>query len=213
MINKDLEKKAESGDPAVMRELAFEYLREAKECGKGGKSDKKLVLKALDWMGKSASKGDAEAQHEMADILRREEDYEMAFKFEKSSAEQGYIPAYYNLALHYQDGIGTDVDPEMTFYWCNKAVESGDVEGKSFLGTCYWLGTGTEKDFEKAFFWINQAADEGSAAAKRKLGLAYTEGLMRLKVDEEKGWALLQEAADMGDEEAIERIKLKKKKK
>lgn len=213
MINEDLKKKAESGDPIAMRELAREYHRESKERGKGGKLDKDLFNKALDWMNESAAKGDAEAQHEMADVFRNQENYELSFRLEKDSAEQGYIPAYFNLAIHYKDGIGTEVDPEMAFYWYGKAAENGDVEGKKSLGGCYLLGVGTEKDFEKAFFWTNQAANEGSAAAKRVLGCAYMEGYMRLKVDEEKGWALIQEAADLGDQEAIDIIKQRKRKK
>lgn len=211
MINEDLIKKAESGDPVAMRELAREYHRESKERGTGGKLDIDLFDKALDWMNKSAIKGDAEALHEMADVFRNnEERYDFSFQLQRSAAEQGYIPAYYNLAVHYNDGIGTDADPEKAFYWYKKAAESGDVEGKNYLGICYLLGSGTEKDFEKAFFWINQAANEGSANAKMRLGCAYAEGYMRLKVDEEKGWALIQEAADLGDQKAIDLIKQKK---
>jgi TPR repeat protein len=211
MINEDLKRKAESGDIAAMRELAREYHREAKECGTGGKLDEDLFNIALDWMQEAAVKGDAEAQHEMASVCMNEEDsYDLAFQLERSSAEQGYIPAYYNLAVFYHDGIGTDVDPEMAFYWYNKAAENGDTEGKNYLGVCYLKGFGTEKDFEKAFFWINQAAEEGSANAKMRLGCAYAEGYMRLEVNEEKGWALIQEAADLGDQKAIELIKQKK---
>ena len=210
MINEDIKRNAEFGDPVAMRELSREYLREAKECGMNGNLDEDLIEKALDWMQEAAMKGDAEAQHEMADVVRNEEDYELSFELEKNSAEQGFIPAYYNLAVHYRDGIGTEVNPEMAFYWYNKSAESGNVESKNSLGICYLLGSGTEKDFEKAFFWINQAANEGSANAKMRLGCAYAEGYMRLKVDEKKGWALIQEAADLGDQKAIELIKQKK---
>ncbi|WP_461256748.1 tetratricopeptide repeat protein [Treponema sp. R80B11-R83G3] len=216
MINEDLKKKAESDDPVAMRELAKEYFGEAEEAQESSK-DKKLIedllMQSYDMWEKSALKGDAEAQHEIAGIARFEEDFERSFKFEKKSAEQGYVDAYYDLATHYKQGVGTDVDLEMGFYWYEKAAKNGDVEAKRALGSCYLLGSGTEKDFEKAFFWINQAAKEGSARAKRILGAAYIEGYMRLKEDKEKGWALMQEAADLGDQEAIDLLKQEKRKK
>lgn len=210
MINQDIKGKAESGDPVAMFELSKEYLREAKEKGKKGKMDEDCLTEALKWLQESALKGNAEAQHEMADVCRGEEDFEWSFKFEKMASDQGYTDAYHNLAFHYENGIGTDVDSDMAFHWYSKAAESGNADDKGSLGRCYFVGLGTQQDFEKAFSLLDQAANEGSATAKRILGVAYMEGLMRLTANKEKGRTLLQEAANLGDQEAVELLKQKK---
>jgi TPR repeat protein len=160
-------------------------------------------------MRESAQKGDAEAQHEMADFFRNDEgddeSNELSFQFERSSAEQGYIPAYNNLAVHYDEGIGTNADQKMAFYWYKKAAENGNTNAKYNLPTYYMEGKVTPQNNNQAFYWAEQAANDGYVKAKTKLGAFYIEGI-GVSPDKEKGLSLLHEAAASGDELAKEVI-------
>lgn len=145
--------------------------------------------------------GDAEAQHQMADVHRAQDDYVTAFRLEMKSALQGHPKAQYNVAVHHRDGLGTPIDEEQEFYWYQKAAENGVTEAKCSVGLCFLHGRGTLQNFEKAFYWLKAASNEGHAAAKRNLAGIYFEG-HGVPADNEKGLALLRESAALGDEKA-----------
>jgi TPR repeat protein len=177
-------------DAAIMREKAARYLKE-------GNYDEALSL-----MQQAAELGDAEAQHELADVFRAENDLAAALEWEKKAAEQGYPKAQYNLAIHYRNGLGTSVDSGQQFIWCQKAAENGFADAMHGLAVCYLHGTGTSKNFEKAIHWLEQASNAGNAGAKTRLAGAYYDGI-GVPADKEKGLSLLCEAAALGDEKAI----------
>jgi len=189
-------KKAESGDTAAMRALAMAY-------GKGDGVDQD-VEEAERWTEKAANLGDAEAQSEMANILRiYNRDLNKAFDWEQRAAEQGLPQAQHNLAVCFQDGIGTSANPEKMFYWYKKAAENGYTESKRILANCYIRGNGTSPDIKQGVYWMQQAAGEGDAEAKMRLGTYYIEGI-GCPVNKRKGLSLLREAAILGNEKAKE---------
>ena len=188
--------KAEADDPVAMRELALAYVN--------GQGVDQNLEKAEHWIEKAASLGDAEAQHEMADVIRATDgDPVEAFRWEQKAAEQGFPPAQNNLAFCFQNGTGTTKNPEKQFFWYQKAAENGITESQHQLAQCFLHGIGTSQDFQQAIYWLQQASDGGHAIAKRKLGAAYMQG-MGVAIDNEKGLALLNEAASMGDQTAKE---------
>ena len=188
--------KAESGDTAAMRTLAMTYFK-----GDGVDPD---VEEAERWLERAAKLGDAESQSTMAGMLRTgNRDVNRAFYWEQKAAEQGFSLAQHNLAVCFQNGIGTSVNPERMFYWYQKAAENGYTESKRILARCYVRGDGIPQDLEKAVYWLQQASDEGDAEAKKMLGAAYIEG-MGCSVDNIRGLSLLREAASLGNENAKE---------
>jgi hypothetical protein len=193
MYSHDLRQRAESGDTEAMRELAMAYAS-----GNGIAAD---LDEALSWIERAAYAGNAEAQSEMADICRGENDFTASFEWEQKAATQGLPQAQYNLAIHYRDGMGTAENPDQQFYWFQKAAQKGHLEAKNSLAVCYLNGWGTLQDFAQAIRWLEQASDEGHAPAKTRLGAAYIEGI-GVSADKVKGLSLLQEAAALGDEKA-----------
>jgi TPR repeat protein len=192
MSDKPWEKNA-SEEAIRLRKKAVSYMEQEN-------LDEDGVKEALGLIEKAAELGDAEAQSEIADVFRTQNDLETALYWEKKAAEQGYPKAQNNVAYHYQNGLGTPVDPGQQFYWYKKAAENGFTESIHSLAVCYLVGVGTAQNLNEGVAWLKRAVADGHAAAKRRLGAAYIEGVGGLAPDAEKGWALLREAADSGDE-------------
>jgi TPR repeat protein len=107
-----------------------------------------LLLEAA-WLG------DAEAQFEYYELIRREaieignysnpEEEERIFDFLHKSASQGYAKAQVTLAVCYKDGDYFVADPQKEFYWYKKAAENGLKEVKLQVAFRYLNGKGTKK--------------------------------------------------------------------
>jgi len=194
-----LKEKAESGNTKAMRELAMKYMK-----GDGVRAD---MDEGFEWVEKAAKRGDAESQYDLADMIRAMDGpLNEYFYWIQKSAEQGFPMAQHNMAICFQDGVGTPVDPGKQFFWLQKAAESGLAESQHQLAQCFLHGVGTPEDHQQAIYWLQRASDGGHAVAKRKLGALYMQGT-GVEADEEKGRALIQEAASLGDQAANELLK------
>jgi len=189
MYNKELLKKAESGNPGAMRDLAMAYLK--------GDGVTPNPIEAMTWIEKAAKLGDAEAQAAIADILKGNGDYKSAFEWEEKAANQGRLVSQYNLSIYYREGKGTAKNLENEFYWLQKAAQGGHTNAKHDLALCYAEGTGTTKDYTQAVKWWEQASKEGNAEGKASLGSCYYYAL-GVTEDKEKGLQLWKEAAAQG---------------
>jgi len=190
----DLLKRAESGDPDAM----YQYAKQVETSG----DDADVVMH---WLRKSAERGHAKAQHDLANACAERKMIEEAFAWEQKAANQGHPEAQIYLAVYYREGIGTAINYDKYFYWCTKAAESGNTDGKHALAVCYIAGQGTTPDFDKAAHWLKQAANEGHANAKARLGAFYIEGY-GVSENKNKGISLLREAVRLGDESAKEML-------
>lgn len=199
MSDKEWQKNDNSSEAVILREKARLLFEKVKI----GQAD---IDEVLSLMLQAAELGDAEAQSEVADAYRAEDDHVNAFRWEKKAAEQGYPKAQHNVAFHYQNGLGTPANPEQEFYWYQKAAENGLAEAKHSLAVCYLIGTGTPQDIKKGIHWLEQASNDGHAGAKTRLAGAYYDGI-GVPADKEKGLSLLREAVALGDKKAKELLK------
>lgn len=78
-------------------------------------------------------------------------------------------------------------------------AEAGDVDAQNRLAHLFRYGEGTVIDYERAAYWSQRAADQGSGYAMTVLWSFYKDGLGVPK-DEERAQALLEQAAEHGDE-------------
>ena len=69
-------------------------------------------------------------------------EFELAVKYFRLAAEQGYAPAQNGLGDCYSSGLGVDQDNDETFKWYSKAAEQGYPAGQGNLGFCYETGLG-----------------------------------------------------------------------
>ena len=57
-------------------------------------------------------------------------DYATAFTILEPLAKTGDAPAQHNLAVLYQDGLGTTADAKQALHWYEKAAAQGDEEAQ-----------------------------------------------------------------------------------
>lgn len=103
-------------------------------------------------------------------------DYTTAFKVLEPLAKKGDATAQHNLAVLYQDGLGTQADAKQALYWYEKAAAQGEPEAQFMTGLMYSDGTGTAQDYKKAAYWYEKAAQKGHAEAQNNLAARYATG-------------------------------------
>ena len=92
------------------------------------------------------------------------------------AANQGYVPAEYELGRIYLYGRGIPVDYAQAFIWERKAAEQGDPRAQRDLAFMYERGFGVTADPAQAAEWNQKAATQGNAEAQLHLAKALDEG-------------------------------------
>lgn len=92
------------------------------------------------------------------------------------AANQGYVPAEYELGRIYLYGRGINTDYAQALVWERKAAEQGDPRAQRDLAFMYERGFGVETDPAKAAEWNRKAAMQGNAEAQLHLAKGLNEG-------------------------------------
>jgi TPR repeat protein len=92
------------------------------------------------------------------------------------AANQGYVPAEYELGRIYLYGRGIPVDYAQALIWERRAAEKGDPRAQRDLAFMYERGFGVAVDPAKAAEWNQKAATQGNAEAQLHLAEALDEG-------------------------------------
>ena len=150
---------------------------------------------------KDADNGDAEAQFfvflfELLGIGSRAADPNEMLTYLRTSAENGYALAQYELALSYAMSGLADGYANAKL-WYEKAAEQGLPMAQNNLGNMYYRGKGIPADYQKAYALFAAAAEQGIAEAQTNLGemLANGDGVQQ---DLERAFELFYQAANAG---------------
>ena len=161
------------------------------------------------------------------------QDYQLAFKWYLQAARHMRTEGYLGLAQIYHDGLGTDRDDTQALSYALQADEKGLTGGNSIWGTddpraskaaacrlaseIYIHGQGVAFDAKTARYYLHKAAEygdkdaitltlrdaaQGDSNARFVLSLLYSAGEF-LPGDTAKSEALLSQAADQGDVDAM----------
>lgn len=121
------------------------------------------LAKAAHYYTLASELGDAGAQCSLASICLMKETPEgrkESFGWLQKSAEQGFMAAEFNLALHYESGWGTPKDKAQAALWYRKAYEHGSIAAASRLGQAYVDGgDGRSQDLVEAWVWLTLGAN------------------------------------------------------
>ncbi len=132
--------------------------------------DKELAYK--NWLP-LAIQGDARAQFFLSVLYEQwtggVEDRNSAKRWLTASANNGFIPARFNLGNNYHLGKYGRVNNKMSAHWWQQAAIQGFVEAQYYLGTIYYWGEGIEFDLKESFYWFDKAAKSGSQRARAAL--------------------------------------------
>jgi TPR repeat protein len=93
------------------------------------------------------------------------------------AANQGYVPAEYELGRIYLYGRGIPVDYAQALVWERKAAEQGDPRAQRDLAFMYERGFGVAADPAQAAEWNRKAAMQGNAEAQLHLAKGLDEGV------------------------------------
>ena len=111
----------------------------------------------------------APAQNNLGVMILKEEilgSAERAIELFRMSAEQGHVPALFNLGLSYAEGQGVVRNYKQAAEYFTKGAVQGDEESQYNLGLMYANGQGVEKDLETAYFWLQVAKHGGIGEAE-----------------------------------------------
>jgi AcrR family transcriptional regulator len=159
--------RADSGDAAAQRDLAFAYLR-----GVGVAKDPAAAAR---WAQAAAEQGDVEAQYLVACLTRDgvgiPRDAARAFDWFTKAASAGQLKAMHNLAIAYVQGQGTQKDEAAGAAWFARAAAGGYVDSAFDLAVLYEKGQGVTQDAREALRWYRTAASKGDGEAATRARL------------------------------------------
>ena len=89
------------------------------------------------------------------------QNYKIAVKWYKLSAEQGHPDAQSNLGNMYTKGDGVIQNYKTAVKWYRLSAEQGNADAQFHLGTRYALGRGVTTNNIYAHMWSNIAASSG----------------------------------------------------
>lgn len=186
------EKLANTGNSTGQFNIGLYY---AKGCGV-----KRDFNKAAEWMKKSAENGDDDAPNAAAMYDGAAEKLKKAESGDP--AAQAEVAKLYTQLGGSLEQFGTQSDYEEAFKWAKKAADQGDLDGLYCLALCYEHGRGTAVAKTKAAATYEKAAKMGHAPSQWNLAVCYLNG-SGYERDEVKGYMWAYQAADQGNELAI----------
>jgi uncharacterized protein len=117
------------------------------------------------------------------------------------AANQGYVPAEYELGRIYLYGRGLPANYAQALLWEQKAADQGNARAQRDLAFMYERGFGVEQDATQAAEWNRKAAAQGNAEAQLELAKALEDGLgVEKDAQEARKW--YAKAADQEQPEA-----------
>ena len=193
---------AVNGDGAAMNAIAVMYAN-----GLGVARDDEV---AVEWHRKAVAAGDVSAMFNLGHLYYEGEilprDYGEARRLFLRAAGLKNASAMNSLGRMYREGHGVKRDDKEAFRWFEKAAAAGNSSAMNNLGYMLENGYGTKKDRGRALDWYRRGAAEKNAGALYNLGRFYEEGNSVSK-DKEEALRLYREAAELGDEEAVRRLR------
>lgn len=113
--------------------------------------------------------------------------------------------AMVNLALHVQQGQGTEASDAGYLELAKRAEATGYPRGIGAVGEAYWNGWGVDQDDATAVTYFLRSAEAGYSIGMSYLGAAFRDG-RGVDVDAEESLRWYQAAADAGDVNALVQI-------
>jgi TPR repeat protein len=96
--------------------------------------------------------------------------------FVKQVEIKGDSFSYYNLALCYHFGLGTNSNLSKALYLFEKSAETEYLNAIYCIGVCYEKGLGIKKNRKLSILSYTRAANKGHIQSQNKLGIIYTQG-------------------------------------
>jgi TPR repeat protein len=158
---------------------------------------------AAEAFGRAAEGGHPEAAYEMGLLLKIgrkpiAQDLPRSQRLFLQAAEQGNVPAQYEVAQMFAQGVGVARNCTQAIGWAQKAAEAGSPAAAVLVGELYIADCDGSKNPQAAARWFRVAADKGLPNAQCSLGVLYMTGEGVAKdLKEARKW--LNDAANKGN--------------
>ena len=156
-----------------------------------------------------AKQNDPRAINALAGMLRQgmgvPQNQAKAREFYQKASEMGLGKASFNLAQMYKTAQGGEQDLAKAFEYALKAEQQGDPKAIYLAGYMYYKGLGTKQDYAKAVEYFAKGTELKQPSNIYFLGLCYMNG-NGVPKDIEKGKQLIEQAANLGNDHAVEFI-------
>jgi len=130
-----------------------------------GRGVQKNPARAIKHFQHAAKLGNPLAQWKYGRHLFDIENYELAYKFYKKSADAGFLQATNSLGTMFLQGLGVAQDDKVAFDYFTIAAEFKDPIALANLGSMYRVGRGAEPDYKLALEYNLEALPNNPAAA------------------------------------------------
>jgi TPR repeat protein len=84
-------------------------------------------------------------------VFSRPLNHKEAACWTRKAADRGNVDAQYNLAIHYENGLGLVQDKKEAVRWFRKAADERHASAHSSIGVMYLNGKGVTQDHKEAF--------------------------------------------------------------
>lgn len=137
-----------------------------------------------------------------AEAIANEKKLVEEFEYWLLRAYEGDRNGQFNVALLFDEGLGTLQSDEQAFYWYEQAARQGLASAQYNLGHKYMSGIGTRKNPEKALHWWVKAAHQEHELAQFNIASAYYRGI-GVELDQEAAQFWFSKAAANGEPRSI----------
>jgi TPR repeat protein len=139
------------------------------------------LVAAAEAFGRAAEGGHAKAAYELGLLLKIgrkpiAQDLPRSQRWFLQAAEQDNIPAQYEVAQMFAQGVGVARNCTQAMGWAHKAAEAGSLAAAVLLGELNVADCDGSKNPQEAARWFRVAADKGLANAQFSLGVLYMTG-------------------------------------
>ena len=168
--------------------------------------DRKAAVK---WLEKSAERGYADAQFNLACALltghgEASRDQKAAVRWFAAAAGSGHAKAQFNLASCFDRGIGVKQNPTRALELYRRSAVSGHPKAQ-FMLACALHGIGrnsrrgsSQVDIKSAIGWYGRAAAAGHPRAQYHFAMCLLKGAGGMRRDPQRALAYLQRSARQG---------------
>ena len=134
---------------------------------------------ALNWLGRSATHGNAVAQYLLGSFYETgratTRDLLKAMRWYEAAALQGNRKAMHSLAIGYAKGFGGLKSPTEAVRWFSRAASLGYKDSEFNLAVLYERGLGVPQSLLDAYKWYVIAARQGDGEAKARADALQTQ--------------------------------------
>lgn len=115
------------------------------------------------------------------------------FELIRLSAEQGFVPAQYNMGVILETGcfggkVANAEEEKQAYEWYRKAANQGCAEAMTSVGWCFYKGIGVKPNLSDALSWLKEAASKGDLRGQLLLSEIYAKDERCYDKDEALYW-------------------------